>query len=129
MDECKPESVKDIGAADDLFSKLTDMFLFNLEMNHEIYRQMFHFVLDHSGQPFLVHCTAGKDRTSVAMALLLSVADVPREAIAYHFALTRIGIEPAREMLQTKVMAGKLVDMSDETLKAIAGCESVLPSI
>jgi protein-tyrosine phosphatase len=31
--------------------------------------------------PVLIHCTAGKDRTGVLMALLLSLLGVPREAI------------------------------------------------
>ena len=36
----------------------------------------------------LVHCTAGKDRTGVASALLLGVAGVSREAIVADYALT-----------------------------------------
>ncbi len=33
--------------------------------------------------PLIIHCAAGKDRTGVVVALLLSALDVPREAI-YH---------------------------------------------
>jgi protein-tyrosine phosphatase len=33
------------------------------------------------GVPMLINCTAGKDRTGVAVALLLELAGVPREAI------------------------------------------------
>jgi protein-tyrosine phosphatase len=33
------------------------------------------------GGPMLLHCTAGKDRTGFAMALILTALDVPREAI------------------------------------------------
>ncbi|KAJ4365172.1 hypothetical protein N0V83_008790 [Neocucurbitaria cava] len=47
----------------------------------------------------LFHCTAGKDRTGVLAALLLSLADASRDLIAYDYALTRVGVEPSREVL------------------------------
>lgn len=47
----------------------------------------------------LFHCTAGKDRTGVLAALLLSLAGAPRDVIGYDYALTRVGIEPSRELL------------------------------
>lgn len=37
--------------------------------------------LQEDGAPLLLHCTAGKDRTGFAMALILTALDVPREAI------------------------------------------------
>lgn len=41
-----------------------------------------------SDGPVLVHCTAGKDRTGLAAALLLSLLDVEREHIVADFMLT-----------------------------------------
>src|SRR5271167_1866417 len=38
--------------------------------------------------PILVHCAAGKDRTGIAIALLLAVLDVPRETIIEDYLLT-----------------------------------------
>jgi protein-tyrosine phosphatase len=38
--------------------------------------------------PVLVHCAAGKDRTGIAIALLLALLDVPRETIAEDYLLT-----------------------------------------
>ena len=49
--------------------------------------------------PVLFHCTAGKDRTSVLASLLLSLAGAPTSLIAYDYTLTRVGVEPNREML------------------------------
>src|SRR5262249_57059156 len=40
------------------------------------------------GTPALVHCTAGKDRTGVLVALLLDVAGVDREVIVADYAAT-----------------------------------------
>ena len=38
--------------------------------------------------PLIVHCAAGKDRTGVAIAVLLTALDVPREVIVEDYALT-----------------------------------------
>jgi protein-tyrosine phosphatase len=38
--------------------------------------------------PVLVHCAAGKDRTGIAIALLLAVLDVPHETIIEDYLLT-----------------------------------------
>ncbi|MCS6802796.1 MAG: tyrosine-protein phosphatase [Chloroflexota bacterium] len=39
--------------------------------------------------PAVVHCTAGKDRTGIVIALVLSLAGVPDEIVAHDYALTR----------------------------------------
>jgi len=38
--------------------------------------------------PLLVHCSAGKDRTGIAIALLLAALDVPHETIIKDYLLT-----------------------------------------
>jgi protein-tyrosine phosphatase len=40
--------------------------------------------------PALVHCTAGKDRTGIVIALLLSILDVPDEIIAHDYHATGV---------------------------------------
>lgn len=42
--------------------------------------------------PILTHCTAGKDRTGVLCALVLSLCGVPDEAVAHDYALTDLGL-------------------------------------
>ena len=42
----------------------------------------------------LVHCHGGKDRTGIIIALLLSLAGVPREIIAQDYALSEVQLEP-----------------------------------
>jgi protein-tyrosine phosphatase len=49
-------------------------------------RQVLEIVATASSGPLLFHCVAGKDRTGVIAALLLSLADVMPEAIAYDYA-------------------------------------------
>jgi len=40
----------------------------------------------------IVHCTAGKDRTGVLCALILSLCGVDDEVVAYEYSLTEVGM-------------------------------------
>lgn len=52
----------------------------------------------------VIHCALGKDRTGVAIALILSLAGVPKQEIAEEYALTNTGLEPYRPVVR-KVLA------------------------
>lgn len=71
----------------------------------------------HPRQSALNICIAGKDRTGVAAGLLLALAGVPEGYICRDFALTRIGFEPARDLLTMKLTGGKPFDINDEEVK------------
>ena len=43
-------------------------------------------------KPLIVHCTAGKDRTGVICALVLSLCGVDDDFVAHEYALTEIGL-------------------------------------
>lgn len=47
-------------------------------------------------QPVLVHCTAGKDRTGVSVALILSAAGVDEDAVVADYARTAGALDPER---------------------------------
>ena len=47
-------------------------------------------------QPVLVHCTVGKDRTGVAVALMLAAVGVERTAVVDDYARTEALLPPAR---------------------------------
>jgi len=49
------------------------------------YRALFALVADPATGPMVYHCTAGKDRTGWASAVLLSILGVPRERIFYDY--------------------------------------------
>ncbi|KAH8841809.1 hypothetical protein MCOR27_002808 [Pyricularia oryzae] len=73
-----------------------------------VYREPFKAVLEHirdvPDEPLLFHCTAGRDRTGVLSGLIMSLAGQDPEVVAFDFMLSRIGKEPAREMLLAFVM-------------------------
>jgi protein tyrosine/serine phosphatase len=43
-------------------------------------------------KPLILHCTAGKDRTGVICALILSLCGVDDEVIAQEYNLTEVGL-------------------------------------
>ncbi|KAL1409194.1 hypothetical protein Q8F55_006024 [Vanrija albida] len=62
-------------------------------------------VRDKPGHGILVHCTAGRDRTGVTIGLLHHLAGTPPDTILYDYMLTRLGIEPGREVMNGALRA------------------------
>ena len=52
------------------------------------YQQLMEVVLDESNWPVLIHCSAGKDRSGVGVALILEALGVDRETIMEEYLLT-----------------------------------------
>ncbi|KAH8701820.1 protein-tyrosine phosphatase-like protein [Talaromyces proteolyticus] len=78
----------------------------------DAYKTIFEHVRDHPDKPFLVHCTGGKDRTGVVIALLLLVAGVKSwDVVAEEYALTEIAFDAKiRAVFVEKVVADMGVD-------------------
>ena len=83
--------------------------------------QLLEHVRDRPSEPFLFHCTAGRDRTGVVAGLLQTLAGVPRDTIALDYMLSRIGSEPVRKQLEAFARLGAGVP----TLAADASAEDV----
>ncbi|KAH7032706.1 tyrosine phosphatase family-domain-containing protein [Microdochium trichocladiopsis] len=49
--------------------------------------------------PLLVHCTAGKDRTGVICALVLSLCGVADDVVAHEYSLTALGLREMQESI------------------------------
>ena len=63
-------------------------YLGYLEFGPDCWIRMFEIFADAEHHPILLHCTAGKDRTGVSTALLLSVLGVDRRWIEADYLLT-----------------------------------------
>jgi protein tyrosine/serine phosphatase len=68
-------------------------YLGYLEFGPDCWIRMFEIFADAQRHPILLHCTAGKDRTGVSTALLLSVLGVERAWIEADYALTNRDVE------------------------------------
>jgi protein-tyrosine phosphatase len=59
-----------------------------LEANAALYGDILRHLSDPQHLPAIIHCTAGKDRTGVGVALLLAVLGVPEETIVADYSLS-----------------------------------------
>jgi protein-tyrosine phosphatase len=67
-------------------TSLDDLYLHLLEESSERLVDAIRIIA--AGEPTLVHCTVGKDRTGVTVALALSAVGAEREAVIADYALT-----------------------------------------
>jgi protein tyrosine/serine phosphatase len=79
-------------------------------------------ILKHLASPdaegTLVHCTAGKDRTGVIVAIVLALCGVPHEDIAEEYELTEIGLSERRPYLIERLAATGAFGEGDEARAA-----------
>lgn len=61
-----------------------------LDDRHDMVRRIFGTLAEVNGRPMLYHCVAGQDRTGIVTALLLSLADVDEETIAFDYGETAV---------------------------------------
>jgi len=66
-----------------------------------------------SGLPTLFHCTAGKDRTGFACALILSIIDVPKETIMEEYMFSNHCINRTIDRQLAKVCVIMNISMND----------------
>ncbi|KAH8816813.1 tyrosine phosphatase family-domain-containing protein [Xylogone sp. PMI_703] len=85
------------------------------------YRTIFLHLASNAATPLVIHCTAGKDRTGVICALLLSLCGVDDNTVAYEYSLTEMGFpQEFKEKLVTHLMQNPIF-VNDE-----AGARNVI---
>ena len=85
----------------------------------DCFRRIFCHVRDNARDPCLVHCAVGKDRTGIAIALILSLAGVPEHQIAEEYALSNIGLEPYKPMVRKFLESMSKVDWDESRVTAM----------
>lgn len=70
--------------------------------------------------PALVHCSAGKDRTGILIALILAVAGVPDEVIAADYAYSSVCLDPDRTPAIGQLRASTGLD--EDRTRALLSC-------
>jgi len=86
------------------------------------YRRMFAQLLAHQA-PLAFNCSAGKDRTGIAAALLLTALGVPRETIIEDYLLTNRTLNPASLASGKATANSPWMQLSPEVLKAFMGAD------
>ena len=87
--------------------------------NNPAYKQMFKDILE-GNVPILFHCSAGKDRTGIAAALILALFGVDREDIANDYLMTNRYNYKEIERRQ-KIMTETLPPESQQIVKSLSG--------
>lgn len=76
-------------------------------------------VAQRHAHPVIVHCTAGKDRTGVLVAVLLSLLGVPEETIVDDYTLSEIAMVALRQRLIDRYPEGReVIEGADEMFSA-----------
>jgi len=70
------------------------MYVGSLAANQPQFRQVFETIAAQQDGAVLFHCTAGKDRTGMIAAMLLSLAGVPRSEIVHNYTISAHYLEP-----------------------------------
>ena len=87
--------IAEIHDASSARAALTDFYAEMPDVYRAEYTALFRLLLERE-TPLVVHCTAGKDRTGVAAAVLLSALGVSRSAVVADYALTTTLLPPPK---------------------------------
>ena len=94
-------------------------YLGYLEFGPTSWLRLFGILADKENLPVLLHCTAGKDRTGVSTAFLLSVLGVSRDIIEADYLLTNLDTKRQADFIESTV--GYPVGYDREKMISIAG--------
>jgi protein tyrosine/serine phosphatase len=92
------------------------------------YRQILLHLANDPDKPLLVHCTAGKDRTGVLCALILSLCGVDDETVAYEYSLTDIGLADFKTFLIEHLMVNPALNGDRQGAMNMISSKLVHPS-
>ncbi|MEJ7839062.1 MAG: tyrosine-protein phosphatase [Thermomicrobiales bacterium] len=99
--------ITDIDSPTDAELTMVEVYLGLMQAAAAGFRDLFQTLAKPDSLPAIVHCMAGKDRTGVAMALILATLGVPDDAIVLDYALSEANLVPLLQLGR-----GADVDMS-----------------
>jgi protein-tyrosine phosphatase len=79
------------------------------EAHSRQYRDLCRAIAD-GATPILIHCTAGKDRTGLAVAILLELIGVMREWVVWDYEQTNIHLDKSKVVLESAMAVGETAD-------------------
>ena len=93
-------------------------YLGYLDFCSEVWLRLFNIFADEANYPILLHCTAGKDRTGVSTAFLLSVLGASRPVIDADYLMTNRDVERQVDYVQQNFGLPKGYDRSSMLIAA-----------
>jgi protein-tyrosine phosphatase len=102
-------SLRKLGEAQNMFER----YLVMLDTRQAAFREIFTTIAQAEGG-LVFHCFAGKDRTGLVAAMVLSLADVPPDEIAADFGETDRQLADAYEMWISEAPLDKRDEMREE---------------
>jgi protein-tyrosine phosphatase len=121
-DETRPDRVERPPDAPDPSTMTLDViYLLMLDRYAERFVGVLRTLADEANHPIVFHCAAGKDRTGLVAALLLSLLGVADDVVAADYALTAEHMEELVDRHRAQSAAGgDPVEVSDPFLEAEA---------
>jgi protein-tyrosine phosphatase len=122
VDETRPDRIeRPADASDPANLTLDRIYLLMLERYADRFVGVLRMLADDATHPVVFHCAAGKDRTGLVAALLLSLLGVDDETVAADYALTSEHIDELVERHRAQAEAhGSSVEVDDAQLRAEA---------
>jgi protein-tyrosine phosphatase len=122
-DETRPERIeRPVDAPEPASLTLDQIYLIMLERYADRFVGVLRVLADDATHPIVFHCAAGKDRTGLVAALLLSVLGVDDDTIAADYAVTAEHIDELLDRHRTHAEEqGSPVEVTDALLAAEAG--------
>ncbi|KAJ6160682.1 hypothetical protein N7470_004078 [Penicillium chermesinum] len=118
----RPASInlRDFAKEDYGITGFEKMYTGILDASQPILTHIFTHIRDEPNDPFIYHCSAGKDRTGVVSALILLLVGHSHEEIVDDYMFTRVALEEARENLTAALAMGSGTDhLSPEAMGMI----------
>nr|POF22399.1 tyrosine-protein phosphatase [Quercus suber] len=81
------------------------------------YNKILKYLAAPSPSPCLVHCTAGKDRTGIFVALLYMLAGTPKDEIAKEYALTDLGLKDLKPLFIERLLKNPIFEDNVERVR------------
>jgi protein-tyrosine phosphatase len=121
-DETRPERIeRPVDAIDPSSMTLDAIYLIMLDRYADRFVGVLRTLADATKHPIVFHCAAGKDRTGLVAALLLSLLGVDDETVAADYALSAEHIDELIDRHRAQAAtAGRKVEVNDALLAADA---------
>ena len=89
-----------------------------------VFRDWLHDLARSEATPQVFHCTAGKDRTGFAAAMLLTILGVPQETVMQDYLLSQVYGRQQRERMLRRVRIISLFRIDPQVLQPLMGVEA-----